>query len=232
MLTSPFLNDPPRSLAQLDREVTECVACPRLVAWREQVARDKRAAYRQDTYWARPLPGFGDEHAFLVIVGLAPSAHGGNRTGRMFTGDRSGDFLYAALHRANLASQPHSVHAHDGLTLTGVRITAPVRCAPPGNKPLPEELARCSAWFMEELALLSRRRVTLALGRIGHEAFLRSLALRPRDYPFAHGAEHALPDGTWLLDSYHVSQQNTQTGLLTPEMFDAVVTRAKTLGGL
>ena len=230
MTTDPAL--PYEHLSDLDRDVTRCVACPRLVAWREQVAREKRAAYRAVTYWGRPLAGFGDATAAVVIVGLAPSAHGGNRTGRMFTGDRSGDFLYAALHRAGLASQPTSEHRDDGLTLSGVRITAPVRCAPPGNKPLPEELAACSAWFAAELALLTRRRVTLALGRIGHDAFLRHLALRPRDYAFAHGAEHALPDGTWLLDSYHVSQQNTQTRVLTPGMFDAVVRRAKELAGL
>lgn len=216
----------PGTLAELDAQVVDCVACPRLVAWREQVARDKRAAFRDELYWGRPLPGFGDPLARLVIVGLAPSAHGGNRTGRMFTGDRSGDFLYAALHRAGLASQAHSLKRGDGLALRDTRIVAPVRCAPPGNKPLPEELSRCSAWFAAELALLPRRRVTLALGRIGHEAFLRHLGLPARDFAFAHGAAHPLPDGRWLLDSYHVSQQNTQTGLLTPEMFDAVLRRA------
>lgn len=172
-----------RTLHDLDHAVTECVACPRLVAWREQVALEKRASFRHQDYWGRPLPGFGDELARIVIVGLAPSAHGGNRTGRMFTGDRSGDFLYAALHRAGLASQPHSEARGDGLQLHGVRITAPVRCAPPANKPLPEELSRCSAWFAAELRLLTERRVTLALGRIGHEAFLRFVGLRPRDFP-------------------------------------------------
>ena len=231
MLVPPTPESALPSLRALDAEVVDCVACPRLVAWRETVAAEKRAAYRDWTYWARPLPGFGDEGAAIVIVGLAPSAHGGNRTGRMFTGDRSGDFLYAALHRAGLASQPEAVHANDGLRLTGVRITAPVRCAPPANKPAPDELTRCGAWFGAELDLLASRRVTLALGRIGHDAFLRHLGLRPALYPFAHGAEHALPDGTWLLDSYHVSQQNTQTGRLTPAMFDSVLARALILGG-
>ncbi|WP_045234222.1 uracil-DNA glycosylase [Deinococcus pimensis] len=231
MLAPPDVSGRPLDLAVLDREVVECVACPRLVAWREQVAEEKRAAFRHETYWGRPIPGFGDPGARIVIVGLAPSAHGGNRTGRMFTGDRSGDFLYAALHRAGLASQPSSVARGDGLSLTDVRITAPVRCAPPANKPLPQELARCSAWFASELALLPERRVTLALGRIGHDAFLRFLGVRPSSMGFAHGAAHALPDGTWLLDSYHVSQQNTQTGRLTPAMFDEVLARALELAG-
>ena len=230
-------NPPPHpirfsALSDLDREVVGCAACPRLVAWREETARVKRAAYRDEAYWGRPLPGFGDSRARIVIVGLAPSAHGGNRTGRMFTGDRSGDFLYAALYRAGLASQPTSVRRGDGLALSGVRITAPVRCAPPANRPLPSELATCAVWFSAELKLLGERRVTLALGRVAHEAFLRFLNLRPRDYPFAHGAEHALPDGTWLLSSYHVSQQNTQTGRLTQEMFAAVLGRALALAGL
>ncbi len=224
---APFTN-----LADLDREVTGCALCPRLVAWREETALVKRAAYRHEIYWGRPLPGFGDPQASLVIVGLAPSAHGGNRTGRMFTGDKSGDFLYGALYAAGLASQPESWRRGDGLALSGVRITAPVRCAPPANQPLPAELATCAAWFSAELDLLAERRVTLALGRIAHEAFLRFLNLRPRAYPFAHGAEHALPDGTWLLSSYHVSQQNTQTGRLTPQMFAAVLARAKLLAGL
>ncbi|PYE54500.1 uracil-DNA glycosylase [Deinococcus yavapaiensis] len=220
------ITSPLSSLSDLDARVVNCRACPRLVAWREEVADVKRAAFRHEEYWARPLPGFGDEHASIVIVGLAPSAHGGNRTGRMFTGDRSGDFLYEGLHRVGLANQSTSVRRDDGLEVRRVRITAPVRCAPPANKPLPEELGRCSSWFRAELDLLQGRRVTLALGKIGHDAFLRFLGLAPSKFAFGHGAEHSLPDGTTLLDSYHVSQQNTQTGRLTPAMFDAVLRRA------
>lgn len=219
----------PTDLSLLDAEVTRCRACPRLVQWREQVAREKRAAYRDWTYWGRPVPGFGDPRARLVIIGLAPGAHGSNRTGRMFTGDRSGQFLFAALHRAGFANQPTSTDLEDGLTLTGARITAPVRCAPPDNKPTPKEFKTCSSWFAAELKLLDQRRVTLVQGRLAHEAFLRFLGLRPGAYPFAHGAEFQLPNGTWLLCSYHVSQQNTQTGRLTPAMFDAVLARAKEL---
>ncbi|MBB6097418.1 uracil-DNA glycosylase family 4 [Deinobacterium chartae] len=223
---------PPPALADLEAEVIRCTACPRLVAWREEVARTKRAAYRNETYWGRPVPGFGDPQARVVIVGLAPGAHGSNRTGRMFTGDASGNFLYPALHRAGFADRPESLRRGDGLSLQGLWITAAVRCVPPGNKPAPEEIRTCAGWLERELGLLTSRRVTLALGRIGHDAFLRYLGLRPSAHPFAHGAEHPLPDGTVLLDSYHVSQQNTQTGVLTPEMFDAVLIRARELAGL
>ena len=221
-------------LRALHREVVECRACPRLVAWREEVARLKVKRFRDWTYWARPLPGFGDSRARLLIVGLAPAAHGGNRTGRMFTGDRSGDFLYAALHRAGFANQPTSVRRDDGLALRGAFITAPCRCAPPGNKPLPDELARCSVWLDREIALLQDVSVVLALGSIGWAAALshfsrRGLAI-PRPRPqFGHAAEANLPGGPVLLGCYHVSQQNTNTGKLTAKMIDAVLARAKVL---
>ena len=220
-------------LATLAVEIAACRACPRLVAWREQVAREKRAAYRDESYWGRPVPGFGDAHARIVIVGLAPGAHGANRTGRIFTGDRSGDFLFAALHRAGLASQPTSVGRDDGLVLHGVFVTMPVRCAPPDNRPAPDEIARCAPWLDRELGLLPRARVWLALGGLAWDAVLAHASRvhgteaspRPR---FGHGAEVRLGRRT-LLASYHVSQQNTQTGRLTPAMFDAVVARAKSL---
>jgi len=221
-------------LRALHREIVDCRACPRLVAWREEVARLKVKRFRDWTYWARPLPGFGDTHARLLIVGLAPAAHGGNRTGRMFTGDRSGDFLYAALHRAGFANQPTSVRRDDGLALRGAFITAPCRCVPPGNKPLPDELARCSVWLDREIALLQDVSVVLALGSIGWAAALshfsrRGLAI-PRPRPqFGHAAEAKIPDGPVLLGCYHVSQQNTNTGKLTAKMIDAVLARAKVL---
>jgi len=221
-------------LRALHREIVDCRACPRLVAWREEVARLKVKRFRDWTYWARPLPGFGDRRARLLIVGLAPAAHGGNRTGRMFTGDRSGDFLYAALHRAGFANQPTSVRRDDGLALRGAFITAPCRCAPPGNKPLPDELARCSVWLDREIALLQDVSVVLALGSIGWAAALshfsrRGLAI-PRPRPqFGHAAEAKIPGGPVLLGCYHVSQQNTNTGKLTAKMIDAVLARAKVL---
>lgn len=212
----------------------ECRACPRLVAWREEVARVKVKRFREWTYWARPVPGFGDPKARLLIMGLAPAANGGNRTGRMFTGDRSGDFLYAALHRAGFANQAESVHRNDGLKLGGVFITAPCRCAPPENKPLPSELANCSRWLDREVALLKEARVVLALGSIGWAAALahfdrRGLAV-PRPRPqFGHGAEARIPGGPTLLGCYHVSQQNTNTGKLTERMLDEVLERATQL---
>ncbi len=214
-------------LAQLETEVVACRACPRLVAWREQVAREPRPAFRGEEYWAKPVPGFGDPAARLVIVGLAPAAHGGNRTGRMFTGDRSGDFLYAALHRSGFANQPHSTHRGDGLRLTDAWITAPVRCAPPANKPTVDERDTCRPWLERELGLLDAR-VFLALGAFGYQALCGILGIRPRP-AFAHGVEVALPDGRWLLGSYHVSQQNTFTGTLTEAMLDAVLARARQL---
>jgi uracil-DNA glycosylase family 4 len=217
-------------LERLQAEVVACRACPRLVAWREQVGREKRAAFRDETYWAKPVPGFGDPAASLVIIGLAPAAHGANRTGRMFTGDRSGDFLFAGLHRAGYANQPRSDHDGDGLRLTGAWITAPVRCAPPANKPTPAERDQCKPFLDRELALLSEARVFLVLGQFGYQAAATYFGLRPRP-KFGHGVEAPLPDGRTVLCSYHVSQQNTFTGTLTPAMFDAVLARARELGG-
>jgi uracil-DNA glycosylase len=221
---------PAERLARLEREIASCRACPRLVAWREEVARTRRRAYREWTYWGRPVPGFGDPAARLVVVGLAPAAHGANRTGRMFTGDSSGDFLYAALHRAGLASQPASRSRDDGLTLEGAFITAACRCAPPENRPAPDELARCAGFLDRELEILEDARVLLALGAIAWDAALgwlerRAGPVRPRPR-FGHGAELALPGAPVLLGSYHVSRQNTNTGRLTAAMFDAVVARA------
>ena len=222
-----------RSLRALHGAITGCRACPRLVAWRETVARDKVARFREHEYWGRPVPGFGDPAARLLVVGLAPGAHGANRTGRVFTGDRSGDFLYAALHRAGLASQPTSTSRDDGLTLTGAYIVTPVRCAPPDNKPRPDEIARCAHFLDEEMALLPAVRVVLALGAIAWRAVLdqhaRAGGAVPRPRPaFAHAKRVALGP-RWLLGSYHVSQQNTQTGKLTPAMFDAVLDEARAL---
>jgi uracil-DNA glycosylase family 4 len=207
---------------------THCRACPRLVEWRERTAAEKVARYRDQEYWARPVPGFGDPGAHLLIVGLAPAAHGGNRTGRVFTGDRSGDFLFASLHRCGYANQPTSEARDDGLRLTGAWITAPVKCAPPANKPTPDERDRCtSRWFDPELALLSGVGVVVALGKFGWDAACAALG-NPRPRPmFGHGAEAVLPNGMTLLGSYHVSQQNTFTGVLTPEMLDAVFERAR-----
>jgi uracil-DNA glycosylase family 4 len=216
------------SLERVATEISECRACPRLVAWREQVGADKRAAFRHETYWARPVPGFGDPRAGLVVVGLAPAAHGANRTGRVFTGDRSGDFLYAALHRAGFANQAESTAVDDGLVLSGAWITAPVRCAPPANKPTPAERDTCRPFLERELALLSQARVFLVLGQFGYQALAAHLGVRPRP-KFGHGVEVAAPGGRTILCSYHVSQQNTFTGKLTPAMLDAVLGRARRL---
>jgi len=211
--------------------VVACRACPRLVVWREQVATDKRAAFRDDDYWGRPVPGFGDPAARVCIVGLAPAAHGANRTGRMFTGDRSGEFLYAALWRTGFANRPESVWRDDGLALSGAWITAPVRCAPPANKPTPAERDRCRPFLERELALLRDVRVFVPLGQFGYQVLCGILGVVPRPR-FGHGAEVELPGGRAIVCSYHVSQQNTFTGRLTEPMFDAVLTRARTLAGL
>jgi uracil-DNA glycosylase len=216
-------------LQRLDRELIECRRCPRLVAWREQVAREKRAAFRNWDYWGRPVPGFGDSDARLLILGLAPAAHGGNRTGRIFTGDRSGDWLFASLWRTGFANQPTSVSRDDGLKLRDCYITAPVKCAPPGNKPLPEERDNCAPWLERELALLPAIQVVVALGSYAWDTALRHLGpVRPKPR-FTHGAEAALPHGRTLLASYHVSQQNTSTGRLTEAMLDQVFLRARGL---
>ena len=215
---------PNAGMASLRREIVACRRCHRLVKWREEVARVKRAAYRDEAYWGRPVPGFGDPKAKLVIVGLAPGAHGANRTGRMFTGDRSGVFLYAGLHRAGFASQSASTSRDDGLKLINAFITAPVRCVPPGNLPTPGEIAACRPFLTRELQVL-RPRVYLALGAIAWDAILAQLDwARPRP-KFAHGAEL---QGR-VIGCYHVSQQNTQTGRLTAAMFDVVMKRVQVL---
>ena len=206
-------------------EIASCRRCPRLVAWREQVAVEKRAAFRDEDYWGRPVPGFGDPAARIVVVGLAPAAHGANRTGRVFTGDRSGDFLYASMHRLGLANQPESVSIGDGLELTDAWVSAAVRCAPPANKPTPEERDTCRPFLTRELALLRNCRVLVALGQFGYAAAAREVGLRPRPR-FGHGVEAPVGDGRHIVCSYHPSQQNTFTGRLTPEMLDAVFAAA------
>lgn len=211
-------------------EVAACRRCPRLVAWREEVAATRKAAYRDETYWGRGVPGFGDPEATLVVIGLAPAAHGANRTGRMFTGDRSGDFLFAGLHRAGYANQPEATGADDGLVLTGAYITSPVKCAPPANKPTAQERAECRPYLHRELALLDRARVYLVLGGIGYAAAAAEFGVSPRPR-FGHGLEVPVDDDRTLVCSYHVSQQNTFTGRLTPAMFDAVLERVRALGG-
>jgi uracil-DNA glycosylase family 4 len=220
------LNAPP-SLAALEARVVSCRRCPRLVEWRERVAREKRAAFRDEHYWGRPVPGFGDPDAPVYVLGLAPAAHGGNRTGRVFTGDRSGDWLFASMHRTGFANQGESVDADDGLRLDGAFVAAAVRCAPPSNRPLPEERDNCLPYAAEELELL-RPRVVLCLGGFAWGAACRLLGVRPRP-PFGHGAEYAVEDGPLLLGSYHPSQQNTFTGRLTEEMMDTVFARAREL---
>ena len=212
-------------LERLSAEITRCRACPRLVAWRQEVALRRRAAFADQEYWGRPVPGFGDPAARLVVVGLAPAAHGGNRTGRVFTGDRSGDWLFAGLWRAGLANQPTSVALGDGLALTGAYVLAVVRCAPPANRPTPQERDTCAPFLRRELSLLPAARVLLALGNFAYQALAAELGLRPRPR-FGHGVEAPLPDGRVLLCSYHPSQQNTFTGTLTEEMFDDVLRRA------
>jgi uracil-DNA glycosylase family 4 len=211
--------------------ITACRACPRLVAWREQVANERRAAYADEVYWGRPVPSFGDADAEVVVVGLAPAAHGANRTGRVFTGDRSGDWLFAALHRTGFANQPTSRARDDGLALRGCLVTAAVRCAPPANRPSVEERDRCAPFLAQELDLVPWR-VVVALGGFAFDAVLRHTGWDGRKPRFGHGTEVVLPDGRVLLGCYHVSQQNTFTGRLTEEMLDAVLQRARTLAGL
>lgn len=223
------------SIETLTHDVSTCRACPRLVAWREQVAEEKRAAFRDQEYWGRGVPGFGDPEARVVVVGLAPAAHGANRTGRMFTGDRSGDFLYAALHRTGFANRPESIGPGDGLELNDVWITSPVKCAPPANKPTPAERDECAAFLDRELTLLSNARVFVPLGQFGYQATCRFLGVKPRP-KFGHGIEVDAGDGPdgrkrSIVASFHVSQQNTFTKRLTEPMFDAVLERARALAG-
>jgi uracil-DNA glycosylase family 4 len=218
-------------LAALESRIVECRRCPRLVEWRERVAREKRAAFRDETYWGRPVPGFGDPRARVYILGLAPAAHGGNRTGRVFTGDRSGDWLFASMHRTGFANQPTSVRPGDGLELLGAWIAAAVRCAPPANKPLPSERDNCLPYAREEMALLSGVAVVVCLGAFAWQAACQMFEVKPRP-KFGHGAEYELPgDGPVLLGCFHPSQQNTFTGKLTEPMMDAVFLRARELAG-
>lgn len=223
--------DPTRTrlLETVAADVTVCRTCPRLVEWREQVGREKRAAFRDQEYWARPVPGFGDPDAGLLVVGLAPAAHGANRTGRMFTGDRSGDWLYEALWRAGYASQPESTGRDDGLALHGAWVTSPVKCAPPQNKPTTAERDACLPFFGRELEALTAVTVIVVLGGFAYQVVASALGIRPRP-PFGHGVEVPAGAGRTLLCSYHVSQQNTFTGRLTREMLDSVFSRARELG--
>ena len=215
-------------LHELTQEIITCHKCARLVAWREEVASVKRKAYINDDYWGKPVPGFGDPHAKVMVVGLAPGAHGSNRTGRQFTGDGSGDFLFPALYHAGFASQAESVARDDGLLLSEMWITASGRCAPPQNKPTTDELNTCQPFLEREIELINPK-VFVVLGRIAFERILRIYGLRRKDYAFGHGILHQLPNEKWLLSSYHPSRQNTQTGRLTVEMFDEIWQKARDL---
>ena len=221
-------------LTILNREVVACTRCPRLVEYREQVALEKRRAYRECQYWGKPVPGFGDPEARVLIMGLAPGAHGSNRTGRPFTGDASGKFMYPVLYETGFANQPGATDCNDGLKLKNLYITAAVRCAPPDNKPLPQELAECSTFLDREIAGLRNLRVIVALGKIGFDAYLNyvkrsGLIGSKKTYIFKHGASYRLPDGKTLLASYHPSNQNTQTGKLTRKMFVEIFQEAAEL---
>jgi len=222
-------------LTVLNREVEACTLCPRLVTYRQEVARVKRRAYLSWEYWGKPVPGFGDPHARVLVMGLAPGAHGSNRTGRPFTGDASGNFMYPVLHETGFASQPIATDRTDGMKLTDLYITAAVRCAPPDNKPLPQELTACSSFLDRELAGLKNVKVVVALGKIGFDAYLNHLKRRgvlasKKDYIFRHAASYELPDGKLLLASYHPSNQNTQTGKLTRKMFVEIFQEAARIG--
>lgn len=224
----------PTWLSQLNREVIACTLCPRLVEYRQRVAREKRRAYRDWEYWGKPVPGFGDPDARVLVLGLAPGAHGSNRTGRPFTGDASGNFMYPVLYDAGFASQPSATRRDDGLVLKDLYITAAARCAPPDNKPLPQELANCAPYLDRELEGLKRLKVIVALGKIGFDAYLnhlkaRALLTSKAAYVFQHGARYKMPDGRTLLASYHPSNQNTQTGKLTREMFVKIFKEAARL---
>ncbi len=221
-------------LTVLNHEVVACTRCPRLVEYREQVAREKRRAYRDCEYWGKPVPGFGDPEARVLIMGLAPGAHGSNRTGRPFTGDASGNFMYPVLYETGFANQPTAIDRNDGLELKDLYITAAVRCAPPDNKPLPQELAECAIYLDREIAGLSRVKVVVALGKIGFDAYLNNLKRREllvsrAPYIFKHSAHYPMPDGKVLLASYHPSNQNTATGKLTREMFVKIFNQARKL---
>jgi uracil-DNA glycosylase family 4 len=224
----------PNWLTILNREVVACTRCPRLVAYRETIAREKRRAYRDHEYWGKPVPGFGDPDARVLILGLAPGAHGSNRTGRPFTGDASGNFMYPVLYEVGFANQPTAVKRDDGLELKDLYITAAARCAPPDNKPLPQELANCASYLQREIEGLRNLKVIVALGKIGFDAYLnylkgRGVVKNRAGYVFGHGAEYKLPDGKTLLASYHPSNQNTQTGKLTRVMFLKIFKRAAEL---
>jgi uracil-DNA glycosylase family 4 len=224
----------PNWLRVLNAEVVACTRCARLVVYRQQIARDKRRAYRDHEYWGKPVPGFGDPRARVLILGLAPGAHGSNRTGRPFTGDASGNFMYPVLYETGFASQPTATDLHDGLVLTDLYITAAARCAPPDNKPLPSELANCSSYLDREIEGLKKLRVIVALGKIGFDSYLnylkrRNLIRTRAPYVFAHGASYNMPDGKMLLASYHPSNQNTQTGKLTRPMFVEIFRKARIL---
>jgi uracil-DNA glycosylase len=226
----------PSQLVQLNQEIVACTRCPRLVAYRQKIGREKRRAYREWEYWARPVPGFGDPQARVLILGLAPGAHGSNRTGRPFTGDGSGNFLYRVLYRAGFASQPTATHKEDGLELHDAYITASVRCVPPQNKPTPKEIAKCAPFLDREFAALSDVKIVVALGKIAFDAYLnylkRSGSIESKSgFRFAHGAQYPLPGGRVLLSAYHPSLQNTNTGKLTEKMLLDVFKRAGKLVG-
>jgi len=227
-LQNPVYNQSMTELEKLNSEIIVCHKCPRLVAWREEVARVKRRAYKDQEYWGKPVPGFGDPNARVLIVGLAPGAHGSNRTGRAFTGDASGGFLYPALYRAGFADQPTAVSRSDGLTLKDLYIAAAARCVPPDNKPTLEELNNCQPYLEREIQIL-KPKVIVCLGRIAFERILRMCTVRNPSFKFAHGATYQLMTGHWLLCSYHPSQQNTLTGKLTVKMFDDIWVKAKEL---
>jgi uracil-DNA glycosylase len=222
----------PREFEELQQRIIQCRRCPRLVRWREQVAREKVRRFKEQEYWGRPVPAFGTPDAKLIIVGLAPAAHGGNRTGRMFTGDRSGDWLYEALYQFGFANQPFSTGRDDGLKLSHCLVTAAVRCAPPDNKPLPDEMDNCRDYLRQELRLIASKRVVVALGQVAFRSFLKAWRengtdLKGTKFEFRHGGEWMLPGGLVLLSSFHPSQQNTQTGKLTRPMFHAIFRRAR-----
>jgi uracil-DNA glycosylase len=224
----------PQWLWQLNSEVIACTRCPRLVVYREMVAREKRRAYRECEYWGKPVPGFGDPEARVLVLGLAPGAHGSNRTGRPFTGDASGKFMYPVLHETAFANQPNAADCDDGLELIDLYITAAARCAPPDNKPLPQELANCSSYLDREMEALKNLRVVVALGKIAFDAYLNYLKRRGqlasrKEYVFRHGAKYEMPDGKILLATYHPSNQNTQTGKLTKQMFVKIFEEARNL---